>query len=102
MKKEIVDKWSFTAQLLSPVALKQEQWAIVYESSDYDEANLLLELFMIASEKLGVLIEMPLWIEIGFSGKKDFKSIIQEYENAINYETKTNNLKAIIVCLPKA
>ena len=41
------------------MALKSEKWAILYEADDYNEANLLLELFTIASERFGLLVEEP-------------------------------------------
>jgi hypothetical protein len=41
------------------VSLKSEKWALIYDADDYDDANLLFELFMMASERFGLLVEDP-------------------------------------------
>jgi hypothetical protein len=54
-----VDKNSFNNPILKPVSLKSEKWALIYDADDYDDANLLFELFMMASERFGLLVEDP-------------------------------------------
>ena len=63
-KIEIIDKSSFNHHILCPVSLKSQTWAIVYDHDDYDEANALFEFFTIASERYGLLVEDPEWIEV--------------------------------------
>ena len=40
------------------------QWVLVYDQDDYDDANILFELFTIASERFGLLVEDPQWLEL--------------------------------------
>lgn len=44
--------------------LKSGRWALVYDQDDYDDANLLFELLMTSSERLGLQVEDPQWIEV--------------------------------------
>lgn len=62
--------------------------------NDYDEANTILELFTIASERFGLLVGEPIWIEL------PGKASPQTFEKYIN-ENVDQNLKAVVVLLPK-
>jgi len=94
-KKEIIDKMSFNNLILQPVSLKNEKWALVYDSDDYDDANLLFELFLMASEKFGLLVEPPQWIEL------PKRSSASNFEQYINEDIDPKTHRAVLVLLPK-
>jgi hypothetical protein len=44
--------------------LKKSTWAVIYSKFFTDEANAIFEKFAFASEKLGIKVEEPIWIEV--------------------------------------
>jgi hypothetical protein len=75
--------------------LKNERWALVYDKDDFDDANLLYELFMVASERFGVLVEEPCWIEIP---SRSYASVFEQF---INDDVNIKIHKAVVVLLPR-
>ena len=80
---------------MQPVTLKNEKWAIVYDEEDYEDANLLFELLMLASERFGILVEPPQWIEVP---ARSPPHIIEQY---INEDVSPKLHKAVLVLLPR-
>jgi hypothetical protein len=56
---------------------------------------MLFELFMVASERYGVLIEEPTWIEL------PSRSQAHVFEQYINDDVNNKIHKAVVVLLPK-
>lgn len=80
---------------MKPVSLKNEKWALIYDADDYDDANLLFELFMMASERFGLLVEAPQWIEL------PSRSHAHVFEQYIIEEINPKVHKAALVLLPR-
>ena len=67
-----------------PIKLIKNKWAVVHCESDYNNAGVLFEMFAKAAERLGVLVEEPLWVSL--PSIKDWKKSIEKSVNpaAIN------------------
>eukprot|EP00347_Sterkiella_histriomuscorum_P007318 403349409 len=67
-KSEKLLNWSSyynrQVQHIQPIKLKLETWALVYANKDYEIANSLIDTMIIASQKFGILVESPLYVEI--------------------------------------
>ena len=68
---------------------------LIYDSDDYDYANLLFENLHIASEKLGTSVEDPYWLELRPRASP------KEYEQAIKQQIDRKTTACVVVILPQ-